>query len=116
MEIGAGVTSLTMVGKEVVVGTVASDIYQIKLFLQPQRHNQTKSNKPRAEVQHQTRKLQDKKVVFRDNKTTQRRRGIEHSSTILTNNDDLKLDYVTPELHLLSTCHSEPINDVIFPR
>ena len=102
---GAALTSLCVAGEEVVLGTVSSDIYQLKLFFQPQGFNQNKSNKMRVAFQGQMRNPREKNVTQR-----------KHSNSTHARHGALKLDSVTPELRLLSTCHSEPINDVTFPR
>ncbi|XP_045122499.1 cilia- and flagella-associated protein 52-like [Portunus trituberculatus] len=111
VEVGAAVTSLSVAGEEVVLGTVSSDIYQLKLFFQHQDFNQSRSNKTRVEFQGQMRNPKEKRGT-RERNVSQRK----HSNSTHALHKTLKLDSVTPELHLLSTCHSEPINDVTFPR
>lgn len=111
VDVGAAVTSLSVVGKEVVVGTVASDMYQIRLFFQPR--NPSKPGRAGVEFHAKTKNLKNRSKGSYDNKGAQRKPGAEQ---INADQHSLKLDSVTPELELLATCHSEPICDVTFPR
>lgn len=111
VDVGAAVTSLSVVGMEVIVGTVASDIYQIRLSFEPR--NPSKPERSGLEFHGKTKNLKNKSKSLYDNKKAQRKLG---SGLINEDQHNLQLDSATPELELLATCHSEPICDVTFPR
>lgn len=114
VDVGAAVTSLSVVGNEVAVGTVASDIYQIRLSFQPRDRNPSKPG--RARVEFHGKNLNNRSKSLQDNSQTQGRRGPHQLNPTLKPQHGLKLDATTPKLELLATCHSEPIYDVTFPR
>lgn len=116
MDVNAAVTSLSVIGEEVVVGTVASDIYQIRLSFQLQTRNPRKPGRAAVQLHDKTKNSNNRIKSSYDNKKTQRKSGSEQINATLLSQPTLKLDSAAPEMKLLATCHSEPICDVTFPR
>lgn len=123
---GAGVTSLSLVGRRLVVGTVSSEVSELTLPApegdkRPSKSARFRPNNPKK-VNVATRKANSARDMMDENKEIQarnrrdknqnkRRSGISKEVLEL-----VRLGSTPPEVQLLSTCHSEPIYDVTFPR
>ncbi|XP_069181564.1 cilia- and flagella-associated protein 52-like [Procambarus clarkii] len=151
-EVGAGVTSVSMVGREVVVGTVNSEIFTLQLPLPSTtpvkpRASRTSANphpsktaisipSPKSTAAKPTaaRFMPENRTngaTKNTNAITKGRRVTEESQSSqqidARSNRPLsqsspkveelaRLGSGRPEVTLLSTCHSEPIYDLTFPR
>lgn len=114
VDVGAAVTSLSVSGNEIVVGTVTSDMYQIRLSHQSRDSNSSRPRK--VDIHRKNRNSNNRIKSLHDDESIHRVPGSGHRKTTFSSQKTLKLDLVTPELELLATCHSEPIYDVTFPR
>ncbi|KAK7068108.1 hypothetical protein SK128_020816 [Halocaridina rubra] len=106
ISLGSPVTSLSIIGETLIVGTFNSEIYQMQL--QFQLHSTTNAPKPNAS--------QSQKKILRAcrNISSKRQESVE-KKVRMEGKSALQLAANAPNPELLSTCHSEPIYDVIFP-
>lgn len=149
VEVGSEVTSVSMVGREVVVGTIKSEMFMLQLPLPtttvPNQRPRNLGSNPRSSRatttsslpsnlsanNTQTNKLTPSKLntqkknngasiksnnELQSSKQPFRNTNKIHSQASRGDQELTVFDSTPPEVHLLSTCHSEPVYDVTFPR
>ncbi|XP_071540531.1 cilia- and flagella-associated protein 52 [Panulirus ornatus] len=116
IEVGAGITSLSMVGRTVAVGTVNSEIYELT-HPAPEGNKQHPSKLARLMPNNPKKnRAMDENKVLQYRKQRDENRNKRQSGTSKDILELVRLESTPPEVQLLSTCHSEPIYDVTFPR
>ncbi|KAG7159454.1 putative cilia- and flagella-associated protein 52-like 3, partial [Homarus americanus] len=114
LDVGATVTSVSVVGREVVLGTINSEMFQVHLPA-PTTHQPSSRVLPLYKTNGCMRKANNSGNSESVGSKNTDKKNNKRLSRLSDRLQEIRLDVMPLEAHLLSTCHSEPIYDVTFP-